>query len=88
MDIIRVQRWVASSLTLTVAFVWAGGMVALALVTFDDRDGAKVGVIVMSAVIGVVAMVGVRLINQRPWLSPWLAIGLLPAVAGAVALAA
>jgi len=87
-DIIRVQRWVASALTLTVAFVWAGGMVALSLATFDERDGAKVGVLVMSAVIGVVAMVGVRLINQRRGLSPWLAVGLLPALAGAVAMAA
>lgn len=86
MEIIRVQRWVASALTLTVAFVWAGGMVALALVTFDERTGAKIGVLVMAGVIGVAAMVGVRLINQLSWLSPWLLAGLLPTIGGIIAM--
>lgn len=86
MDIVQVQKWVASALTLTVAFVWAGGMVALALATFDDRTGAKIGIVVMAAVIGVVAMVGVRLINQARVLSPWLLVGLIPSVVGALVL--
>lgn len=85
MEIIRVQRWVASALTLTVAFVWAGGMVLGALYTVDQsRQGAQIGILVMAAIIGVLAIVGVRLINQLRWLTPWLIVGLVPAAAGAV----
>lgn len=83
MEIVRVQRWVASALTLTTAFVWAGGMVLGALVTIDqDRRGAQIGILVMAAIVGVVAIVGVRIINQLSWLTPWLLAGLVPAAAG------
>ncbi len=83
MEIVRVQRWVASALTLTTAFVWAGGMVLGALVTIDqDRSGAQIGILVMAAIVGVVAIVGVRIINQLSWLTPWLLAGLVPAAAG------
>ena len=87
MEIVRVQRWVASALTLTVAFVWAGGMVLGALITIDqDRKGAQIGILVMAAIIGVLAIVGVRLINQLSWLTPWLLAGLIPSLAGVIAL--
>jgi hypothetical protein len=87
MEIVRVQRWVASALILTVAFVWAGGMVLGALITIDqDRKGAQIGILIMAAIIGVLAIVGVRLINQLNWLTPWLLAGLIPSVAGTIAL--
>lgn len=82
-EILRVQRWVASTLTLTTAFVWASGMVLGALLTIDqNRKGAQTGILVMSAIVGVTAIVGVRIINQLPWLTPWLLAGLLPSAAG------
>lgn len=88
MEIIRVQRWVASALTLTVAFVWAGGMVLGALITVDQsRKGAQIGILVMAGLIGVLAIVGVRLINELRWLTPWLIVGVLPAAIGAAVLA-
>jgi hypothetical protein len=83
-DITRVQRWVASSLTLTVAYVWAGGMVILALSSgFDQtRESAQIMIFVMAGIIGVGAIVGVRLINALPWTTPWLLVGLLPTAVG------
>ncbi len=49
MELVRVQRWVASTLTLTVAFVWSIGMVLGALYTVDQtRSGAQIGILVMA----------------------------------------
>ena len=87
MNIIRVQRWVASALTLTVAYVWIAGMVLGALYTVDQsRHDAQVMIMVMAAVVGIAAIVGVRLINDLPWLTPWLVVGVLPAAVGLWAL--
>ncbi|HET7070018.1 MAG TPA: hypothetical protein VFI40_04275 [Nocardioides sp.] len=36
----------------------------------------------MSTVVGLVALIGVRLINAKPVLTPWLVLGALPAVFG------
>jgi hypothetical protein len=86
-DITRVQRWVASALTLTVAYVWIAGMVLGALYTVDQsRDGAQVMIMVMAGIIGVAAIVGVRIINQLSWLTPWLLVGPLPGAVGLWAL--
>jgi purine-cytosine permease-like protein len=85
-EIVRVQRWVASALTLTTAFVWAGGMVLGALYTIDqDRHGARIGILVMAAIVGTAAIVGVRVINQLSLLTPWLILGPLPSAVGAIA---
>jgi FtsH-binding integral membrane protein len=86
-NITRVQRWVASALTLTVAYVWIAGMVLGALYTVDQsRHDAQVLIMVMAAVVGIAAIVGVRLINDLPWLTPWLVVGVLPAAVGLWAL--
>jgi hypothetical protein len=86
-DITRVQRWVASALTLTVAYVWIAGMVLGALYTVDQsRDGAQVMIMVLAGIIGVAAIVGVRIINQLSWLTPRLLVGPLPGAVGLCAL--
>lgn len=79
----RVQRWVASTLALTVAYVWSSGMVLGALYTVDQsRKDAQIGILVMAAIIGVAAIVGVRVINGLRLRTPWLLAGLLPAAIG------
>jgi hypothetical protein len=74
----RVQRWVASALVLTVATLFATGMAILSGTV--DRAGARPGLLVISSVVGLMAMSGVRVINSRRLLTPWLLLGLLPAV--------
>jgi MFS-type transporter involved in bile tolerance (Atg22 family) len=75
----RVQRWVASALVLTVATLFATGMAILSGTV--DRAGARPGLLTISSVVGLMAMSGVRVINSRRVLTPWLLLGLLPAVA-------
>jgi hypothetical protein len=82
-EITRVQRWVASTLTLTVAYVLASGMVLGALITFDQsRVGAQHGIFFMACIVGLAAVVGVRLINQLSWITPWLLVGFIPSAVG------
>jgi MFS-type transporter involved in bile tolerance (Atg22 family) len=75
----RVQRWVASALVLTVATLFATGMAILSGTV--DRAGARPGLLAISCVVGLMAMAGVRAINLKRILTPWLLLGLLPAVA-------
>ncbi len=77
MQVERVQRWVASALVLTVATLFATGMAILSGTV--DRAGARPGLLTISSVVGLMAMSGVRVINSRRVLSPWLLLGLLPA---------
>jgi ABC-type Fe3+-siderophore transport system permease subunit len=75
----RVQRWVASALVLTVCTLFATGMAILSGTV--DRPGARPGLLGISCVVGLMAMAGVRVINGRSVLTPWLVLGLLPAAA-------
>jgi hypothetical protein len=77
-EVERVQRWVASALVLTVATLFATGMAILSGTV--DRAGAKPGLLIISGVVGLMAMAGVRAINVKRILTPWLLLGLLPAV--------
>jgi hypothetical protein len=76
----RVQKWVMSALLLTVATIFATGMSILAGVA--EGPGAQPGLLVIAGAVGLLAMGGVRLINQKSLLTPWLLAGLLPAVVG------
>lgn len=78
MEVERVQRWVASALVLTVATLFATGLAILSGTV--DRAGARPGLLAISCVVGLMAMAGVRVINGRPVLTPWLVLAFLPAV--------
>lgn len=80
MKVERVQRIVGSSLAMTIAAILAGGLCFLAAVA--EADGAKPGLLIIAAAIGLITMVGVRILNRLPVLSPWLVLGLLPAAVG------
>lgn len=80
MEVERVQKWVMSALLLVTAFIFAGGLTFLAGVA--DRPGAKPGLLIIAAVVGVVALVGVRVIHRKRILTPWLLLGLVPAAVG------
>jgi hypothetical protein len=75
-EVERVQRWVASALVLTVATLFATGMAILSGTV--DRAGARPGLLVISGVVGLMAMAGVRAINVKSIVTPWLLLGLLP----------
>ncbi|WP_109506564.1 hypothetical protein [Nocardioides speluncae] len=81
MEIERVQKWVMTALLLTVAAVFAGGLCVLAG-TVDNSGGAKPGLLVIAALVGLFAMVGARVIHGASVASVWLLLGLLPAAIG------
>jgi hypothetical protein len=67
-----------SSLLLTVCALFATGMAILSGTV--DRAGARPGLLIISGVVGLMAMAGMRAINLKPILTPWLLVGLLPAL--------
>ena len=78
----NVQRWVMSVLAVTTILHLAAGLVVAAVFMEPARLDARVGLNVIAAVIGVLAMTTGLLIHRRSPLSPWLLIGLLPGVIG------
>jgi hypothetical protein len=80
MEVERVQKWVMSALLLVTSFIFAGGLCFLA--GSVDRAGAKPGLLTIAAFVGVIALGGVRIINQKRIASPWLLLGLLPSAVG------
>ena len=80
MEVERVQGWVMSALLVTVLFIFAGGMAILS--GTSEQPGARPALLVVSSVVGVVAILGVRVIHAKPFVTPWLLAGLLPAVLG------
>lgn len=81
MSLGRVQRWVLSTLAATTILHMSFGLVVAAV--FSERRDAQVGLLVVGAAFGVVAMATALVIHQRRPLSPWMLLGLLPSVAGA-----
>lgn len=80
MEVERVQRWVMSALVLTVAFIFAGGMALLSATS--AHEGARPGLLIISVIVGLVGIAAVRVINARPFFTPWLGLGALPAFLG------
>lgn len=78
----RVQRWVMSVLAVTTILHLAAGLVVAAVFMDPARLDARVGLIVIAGVIGVIAAATGRLIHQQPPLSPWLLLGLVPGLIG------
>ena len=78
----RVQQWVMSALAVTTIFHLCVGLVIAALFVDEDDTVARVGLCVVAGAFGVMAAGIARAIHRKPLLSPWLCVGLLPAVVG------
>lgn len=78
----HVQRWVMSVLAVTTILHLAVGLVVAALYLEPSRTDARVGLVVIAAVFGLLSVATGRLIHQRSPLTPWLLLGLLPGVVG------
>ena len=82
MSLSQVQKWVMSSLAVTTILHLAVGLIIAAAVVDDDRMDARVGLLVIAGCFGVLSVVAALAIHQKPLLSPWLLLGLVPAVVG------
>ncbi len=81
MSLSQVQKWVMSVLAVTTILHLAGGIAIAGI--FAERIDARVGLNIIAAVIGVLAVVVGRLIHGKSPLTWWLVIGVLPGVVGA-----
>ncbi len=82
-SITRVQTWVMSSLAVTTILHLSLGLLLSAAVIDPDMLVERVGLTVIAGAFGVVAVAAGLAIHQRPIASPWLAVGLAPALVGA-----
>lgn len=78
----RVQRWVISALAVTTIALLAAGLAIAAVYVDEGRTDAAVGLCVLAAAFGVVAVASGLAIHRRSLISPWLLLGVLPGLAG------
>lgn len=78
-----VQRWVMSVLVVTTIVHFSLGLAIAAVVIDDSRLDARIGLNVIAAVTGVMAVLAGRAIHGKQLLSPWLVLGLVPGIVGA-----
>ena len=78
----RVQMWVASALVVTTLGHLAAGIVVAAFYLDSSRTGARVTLLVIAGIFGVIAVAVARAIHRRPLLSGWLVVGWLPTAIG------
>ncbi|MGB0099306.1 MAG: hypothetical protein WBP61_03410 [Nocardioides sp.] len=77
-----VQKWVLSVLAFTTIIHLSVGLVIAAEYVDGDRLDAQIGLNVIAAAFGVVAVAVFRAIHQLPFLSPWLLLGVAPGLIG------
>lgn len=78
----NVQQWVMSALAVTTILHLAFGLMIATLFIGDDQRVAQIGLNVIAAAFGVIAVASGFLIHKRSPLTPWLLLGLLPGVVG------
>jgi uncharacterized membrane protein len=82
MSLSQVQKWVMSVLVVTTILHLVVGLVAAAAVVGDDRPDAEIGLLLIAGAFGVLGIAAALAIHQRPLLSPWLLLGVIPAAIG------
>ena len=78
----RVQRWVMSSLAVTTILHLSAGLILAAIFVDGARRDAQIGLNLIAAAFGVMAVAAFRGIHSKSILSPWLGLGLLPGAVG------
>lgn len=78
----RVQQWVMSVLAVFTVAHLAVGLVIGAVAIDPAHQSSRVGLCIIAGAFGVLGLAGGFLIHRRSPLTPWLALGLLPAVVG------
>ena len=77
-----VQKWVLSALAFTTIMHLSAGLVIAAMYVDADRTDAQVGLNVIAAAFGVIAVATFRAIHGKTLASPWLLLGVVPGIVG------
>lgn len=80
---VMVQRWVLTVLVVSIVFHLAGAMAFAAYLIDPSVPSSRIGLLVISAVMGCLTVGAVLVIHLRSPLTPWLLVGLVPAALGA-----
>ena len=83
MDVSHVQKWVMSTLAVTTILHLSFGIIIAAALVEEGRLDAKIGLLVISGVFGVLSVLTGLAIHQKPLITAWLLLGPIPAVVGA-----
>lgn len=78
-----VQRLIASALVVIVVGAPTIALAGYAVLAENALTGTRIGLCVLSAVMGLVAGVVINLFNRRHWYLPTILIGLIPAAIAA-----
>jgi hypothetical protein len=82
MSLDTVQKWVLSVLAATTVAHMAAGLMIAAMYVDDDRTDARIGLNILAAAFGVLAVLVFRAIHQKSLVSSWLLLGVVPGVVG------
>lgn len=78
----RVQQWVMSVLAVTTILHLSAGLIIAAVAIDNPSPGARVGLSIIAGAFGAMAVAAARGIHQKPILSWWLLLGLVPTAVG------
>ena len=81
-DLVRVQRWVMSTLAVTTILHLVVGLVIAAVHLDNAPMSSRVGLNLLAGVFGTYAVAAGLAIHRRPVLSWWLLLGILPTLFG------
>lgn len=76
MHVKQVQRWVITALVITTAVHFVGGLLLMA--KHLDRPDAFWVLTIISVIVSLLSIVGVRVLNQLRVLTPWLLVAVVP----------
>ena len=83
MSLSQVQMWVMSVLAVTTLLHLAGGLVIAAFYVEEDRLDARIGLLVIAGIFGVISVLTGAALHRKPLVNWWLLLGAIPAVVGA-----
>jgi hypothetical protein len=83
MSLSQVQMWVMSVLAVTTMLHFAGGLVVAAFFIEEDRLDARIGLLVIAGIFGVLSVLAGAALHRKPLLNWWLFLGAVPALVGA-----
>ena len=83
MTLTQVQRWVMSVLAVTTIFHMSAGLVVAAFYVDPTRTDARIGLMVIAGLFGVLAVFTGLAIHGRAPVSWWLLLGWIPTLIGA-----
>lgn len=82
MTLTQVQRWVMSVLAITTIFHLSAGLVVAAFYVDATRADARIGLMVIAGLFGVLAVFTGLALHGRPAVSWWLLLGWVPTLVG------